>query len=81
MIAVAKAATVPFRILAIGAIPLSLPRGGVDMPALRGPLPACYPPTRAVAVTQSRSRRIGSGADEFGSAHRGSDPVMMLGDK
>jgi hypothetical protein len=30
MIAVAKAATVPFRILAIGAMPLSLPRGGVD---------------------------------------------------
>jgi hypothetical protein len=52
-IAVAKAATVPFRILAIGAIPLSLPRGRVDKPALRGPLPACNPPTRAVAVTQS----------------------------
>ena len=29
MIAVAKAATVPFRIPAIGAIPLSLPRGGL----------------------------------------------------
>jgi hypothetical protein len=53
MIAVAKAATVPFRILAIGAMPLPLPRGGVDAPALRGPLPACNPPTRAVAVTQS----------------------------
>ena len=52
-IAVAKAATVPFRILAIRAIPLSLPRGRVDKPALRGPLPACNPPTRAVGVTQS----------------------------
>jgi hypothetical protein len=111
MIAVAKAATVPFRILAIGAIPLSLPRGGVDVPALRGPLPACNPPTRAVAVTQRiallfalapqlpglrsggvarwhsacspshvpptssfccRSRRIGSGANEFGGPNRGS---------
>ena len=29
-IAVVKAATVPFRVLAIGAMPLSLPRGGVD---------------------------------------------------
>ena len=53
VIAVAKAARVPFRILAIGATPLPLPRGGVDAPALRGPLPACNPPTRAVAVTQS----------------------------
>jgi hypothetical protein len=55
MIAVAKAATVPFRILAIGAISLSLPRGGVDAPALRGPLPACNPPTRAVAIIQSNA--------------------------
>ncbi len=53
IIAVAKAATVPFRILAIGAMPLPLPRGGVDASALRGPLPACNPPTQAVAVTQS----------------------------
>ena len=30
MIAVAKAATVPFRIPAIAAIPLTLPRGGMD---------------------------------------------------
>jgi hypothetical protein len=52
-IAVVKAATVPFRILAIGAMPLSLPRGGWMLPALRGPLPACSPPTRAVAVTRS----------------------------
>ena len=55
MIAVAKAATVPFRILAIGAIPLSLPRGGVDAPALRGPLPACNP-----------SNRNGDNLDGFG---------------
>ena len=41
MIAVAKAATVPFRIPAIGAIPLSLPRGGWMLPALRGLLPTC----------------------------------------
>ena len=50
----AKAATVPFRILAIGAMPLSLPRGGVGA---AGPCAGCCrlatPPTRAVAVTQS----------------------------
>jgi hypothetical protein len=123
MIAVAKAATVPFRIPAIGAIPLSLPRGSVDTPALRGryrlatrrrersphsehraalrPRPATpqaalrgverwhsacspfhVPPTSSFCC---RSRRIGSGADEFGSANRGArylgSPVMMLGDK
>jgi hypothetical protein len=52
-IAVVKAATVPFRVLAIGAMPLSLARGGVDAAGLRGLLRACRPPTRAVAVTQS----------------------------
>ena len=36
MIAVAKAATVPFRILAIGAIALSLPRGSVDRRSCAG---------------------------------------------
>lgn len=36
-IAVVKAAAVPFRVLSIGAMPLSLPRGGVDA---AGPAPA-----------------------------------------
>ena len=108
MIAVAKAATVPFRIPAIAAIPLTLPRGGMDAagparaaadlqrrrersPSLResrcsSPSPQRHPPAGLQGVARwysayspfhvpptssfcCRSRRIGSGADEFGGAN------------
>ena len=67
-IAVVKAATVPFRILAIGAMPLSLPRGGVDAAA----------PTRAATGLQLAMAPGRAGDDAVGRPVRGAQSARDI---